>query len=76
MNTHNFKIFVEALEALPESIKNNNVNMASIAISFLGCSLFNIYRFKITIWAILDVSYFPIFGVVDFKANAAPAMLK
>jgi hypothetical protein len=33
MNTHNFKIFVEALEALPESIKNNNVNMASICIS-------------------------------------------
>ena len=31
MNTNNFKIFVEALEALPESIKNNNVNMASIA---------------------------------------------
>jgi hypothetical protein len=35
MNTNNFKIFVEALEALPESIKNNNVNMASIAIANL-----------------------------------------
>jgi hypothetical protein len=29
MNTNNFKIFVEALEALPESIKNNEVDMNS-----------------------------------------------
>jgi hypothetical protein len=29
MNTNNFKIFVEALEALPEEIKNNKVDMRS-----------------------------------------------
>jgi hypothetical protein len=29
MNTNNFKIFVEALEALPEEIKNNEVDMQS-----------------------------------------------
>jgi hypothetical protein len=27
MNTKNFKIFVEALEALPDEIKNNEVDM-------------------------------------------------
>jgi hypothetical protein len=31
MNTNNFKIFVEALEALPEDIKNNKVDMTSTA---------------------------------------------
>jgi hypothetical protein len=30
MNTHNFKIFVEALEALPDEIKNNQVDMNSV----------------------------------------------
>jgi phosphoglucomutase len=29
MNTHNFKIFVEALEALPASIKGDEVNIGS-----------------------------------------------
>jgi hypothetical protein len=29
MNTNNFKIFVEALEALPDEIKNNEVDMNS-----------------------------------------------
>ena len=29
MNTKNFRIFVEALEALPEEIKNNEVDMRS-----------------------------------------------
>jgi hypothetical protein len=29
MNTNNFKILVEALEALPASIKNNKVDMQS-----------------------------------------------
>ena len=29
MNTKNFKIFVEALEALPDEIKNNEVDMQS-----------------------------------------------
>jgi hypothetical protein len=29
MNTNNFKIFVEALEALPDEIKNNEVDMQS-----------------------------------------------
>jgi hypothetical protein len=29
MNTNNFKILVEALEALPEEIKNNQVDMNS-----------------------------------------------
>jgi hypothetical protein len=29
MNTNNFKILVEALEALPEDIKNNEVDMNS-----------------------------------------------
>jgi hypothetical protein len=29
MNTNNFKIFVEALEALPDEIKNNKVDMNS-----------------------------------------------
>ena len=30
MNTHNFKIFVEALEALPEEIKNRKVKLSGI----------------------------------------------
>ena len=30
MNTHNFKIFVEALEALPQQIKNREVDMQGI----------------------------------------------
>ena len=30
MNTHNFKIFVEALEALPDDIKNREVDMQGI----------------------------------------------
>ena len=30
MNTNNFKILVEALEALPEEIKNNQVDMKSV----------------------------------------------
>jgi hypothetical protein len=30
MNTNNFKILVEALEALPEGIRNNKVNMSSV----------------------------------------------
>jgi hypothetical protein len=30
MNTNNFKTLVEALEALPESIRNNEVNMGSV----------------------------------------------
>jgi hypothetical protein len=30
MNTKNFKVFIEALEALPEDIKNNEVDMKSV----------------------------------------------
>ena len=30
MNTKNFKIFIEALEALPENIRNNEVDMKSV----------------------------------------------
>jgi hypothetical protein len=30
MNTKNFKVFIEALEALPENIRNNEVDMKSV----------------------------------------------
>ena len=36
MNTNNFKIFVEALEALPDEIKNNQVDMLSIEAPVCG----------------------------------------
>jgi uncharacterized protein YqhQ len=62
MNTEKFKIFVEALEALPEEIKNNEVDMRSnfepvcgTAGCFAGLISIKILNFSVFIMLIRDL---------------------
>jgi hypothetical protein len=48
MNTKNFKVFIEALEALPENVKHNHVDMKSILEPVCG---------TVGCFAVVSVSY-------------------
>jgi hypothetical protein len=55
MITDNFKVFIEALEALPEDIKNNEVNMKSVDEPV--CVQLSITHFKFNIFTFCNFHF-------------------